>query len=231
MRNFGLLVYLGFFRNKSLTGQAFITAIFNESVQEVKRFLILSYILFLVFRLWAQPSAQDLTNRITSAFKADTLKKSSDTIKAKRHIKIIQVPDTLTLSDFMMSIERVNDDLNNIRDSAQLSFESVRMGRKINDISNDIRLLRLNARDRKSAVNIKNTYLYQSFATELEEDNNHLRSRVSMLYYRTYHAKLHLKTALKDSVFQALSKEKNIRKYLIQKLSASTANGQEPTVL
>jgi hypothetical protein len=183
----------------------------------VKSFLILYGIVLLVFPTIAQITptspATDFTRHLIGIKSKDV-----DSIKRKAGMKIMNVPDTLTLSDYMMSVERVNDDLNSIRDSAQLSFETVRMGRKFNDISTDIKQLRLNARDRRSAVNIKNTYLYQSFAGELKENNDRLRSRVSFLYNRTFHAKQNLKKAMADSVFQVLLKEKNIPDILSSKL-------------
>jgi len=188
----------------------------------MKRFLILYYFIILIFLSLptrASYPPQDITKQITSPFKQRDKKDTIATTKSLKQKKIIQVADTLTLSDYMLSVERVNDNLNDIRDSAQLNFEVVHLERKINSITNNIKLLRQNSRDRRSAVNIKNTYLYQSFANSLDEENNRLRARVSVLYNRTYRAKQHLKNVLSDSIFKALSIEKNIPEILNSKLT------------
>ena len=109
----------------------------------------------------------------------------------------------------MMSIERVNENLNSIRDSVQLGFETVYLARKINEISNDINLIRQNIGERRSVVNVKSIYLYRNFATTLNDDNTRIRARINKFYNRAYHAKLHLKTVLADSIFRALLTDKN----------------------
>ncbi len=129
----------------------------------------------------------------------------SDAGKNKQsHNKKFLVRDTLTLSDYMMSIERVNDNLNCINDSANLSFEVVGVGRKINEIEDDINLIRQNVRGRNTVINIRNLYLYQSFASNLNKENSRIQARLTVMYKRVYHAKLQLKTALSDSVFRKL---------------------------
>ena len=120
------------------------------------------------------------------------------------HNKKFLVKDSLTMSDYMMSIERVNDNLNSIGDSANLSFEVVGLGRKINEILNDINLIRQNIRGRNSVINIRNLYLYQSFASNLDKENSRIQVRLNLMYKRVYRAKLQLKTVLSDSVFRKL---------------------------
>lgn len=189
----------------------------------MQRFLFFYSLLILDLTLSAQPktltSTPDTTNPISSIFKADSVKSHPETLSSPKRKKLIQTADTLTLTDFTMSIERVNEDLNSIRDSAQLGFESVRLERKINDITEDLLLIRQNNRDRHSAVNIKNIYLYQSFATTLEKENTRIRTRVNFLYNRIYRAKLHIKTVFADSVFKVLSAEKDIPDVLEKKLT------------
>ena len=188
----------------------------------MKRILFLYCFLFPCLALLAQkktPSSTDTIKKITSVFKADSAKSQPDTLQAKKPKKLIQIADTLTLTDYMISIERVNDNLNSIRDSSQLGFDVVNYERKINDITYDIILLRQNIRDKQSSVNIKNIYLYQNFAAKLSKDNAHIRARINQIYDRTYRAKLHLKTVLADTVFRAIFTEKKIPSQLENKLT------------
>jgi potassium efflux system protein len=188
----------------------------------MKSVLFFYSFLILGLTLYAQPktssSPTDTTKPFSLNFKADSVKGHSDTVSSVKGKKLIQKADTLTLTDYMMSVERVNEELNSIRDSAQLGFESVRLSRKLDDITGDILIIRQNNRDRHSAVNIKNLYLYQSFASILEKENAVIRARVNILYNRTYRAKLHLKTVFADSVFRVLSAEKDIPDVLDKKL-------------
>jgi small-conductance mechanosensitive channel len=135
------------------------------------------------------------------------------------HKKILLNAETLTTSDYMMSIERVNDMLNAIRDSAKLGFDVVGMGRRINDITIDVNLLRLNVRNKQTVVNMKNLYLYQSFASSLDEENGRIKTHVAKMYNRVYNAKLRLNTALSDSVFRILYADSNLRNTFNKKLS------------
>jgi hypothetical protein len=178
----------------------------------MKHFIFIYYIFTLIF-LSDHLKAINLQGP-----ESQNKKNTSDTVSSSKRKKITQLADTLTLSDYMLSVERVNDNLNNIRDSVQLSYEAVHLKRKINSITDNIKLLRLNSRERRSAVNLKNTYLFQSFANTLDENNNHLRARVSSMYNRAYRARQNLKNALSDSIFRALSKEKNIPEILNSKL-------------
>ena len=127
--------------------------------------------------------------------------------------------DTLTLTDFVMSIERVNDHLNDIQDSSKLKFEVVNMSRRIDQITNDVSIIRQNNRDRNASVNVKNLYLYQSLASALDEENSHFQSIVARMYNRVYHAKNRLKTVLADSVFSEMYADPNYRSQVALKLS------------
>lgn len=124
--------------------------------------------------------------------------------KKHNHKKMTAVVDTLSKSDFMMSIDRVNDHLNSIRDSVKLGFEVVRIGRRIDEIRSDIKIIRMNIRDKHAVVNLKNLYLYQSFAANLDEENEKFQKRLRAMYHQAYHGKLRLKTVLSDSVFRVL---------------------------
>jgi small-conductance mechanosensitive channel len=144
---------------------------------------------------------------------SDSLKSNADsgTNKQLTHNKSFLAEDTLTLSDYIMSIERVNDNLNSVRDSAKLTFEIVGMGRRTDEITSDVALIRQNIRDRHSVINIKNLYLYQSFASGLNEDNSRNQARITHMYNRVYHARLRLKTVLSDSVFRKLYTDSSLR--------------------
>jgi hypothetical protein len=121
-----------------------------------------------------------------------------------KHRKLIPAKDTLTLSDYMMSIDRVNDDLNSLRDSSDLGFKVVGMGRRIDGIAKDITIIRKNVRGRGTTFSIKNLYLYQSFISDLNEENDRIESRVATIFTRVYNAKQRMKTVLTDSVFRAM---------------------------
>lgn len=133
--------------------------------------------------------------------------------------RMMQRSDTLTLSDYMMSIERVNDKLNAIQDSARLGFESVHLGRELDDIADNVNLVRQNMLGRRSAVNIKSTYLFQSYATGLDNDNDRVRNRINQLYCRTYNANQSIKSIFRDSVFHDLFGNKIICAKLDKKLT------------
>jgi len=132
-------------------------------------------------------------------------------LKPQIHQKLIMDKDTLTSSDYMQSIERVNDNLNSIRDSAGLGFEVEGMKRRINEMTSEITTIRKNVRVKNSVVNIKNLYLYQSFISNLDEENSMLQARITRLYNRIYHAKLRLKNVMSDSVFHRLYNDSSLR--------------------
>ena len=144
----------------------------------------------------------------------------SDASKNKASIqkKMFQSKDSIILSDYMMSIDRVNDNLNSISDSSKLGFDVVRMGRRIDVISNDINIIRKNMRGRGSAYNIKNIYLYQSFISALNDENDRYEERTAKMYHRVNDAKLSIKTALDDSIFRKLYANSILKKALDTKL-------------
>ena len=161
------------------------------------------------------PTQQSTQNTVPDSVKNKTEAKSK---KPARHKKFLQVADTLSRSDYMLSIERVNDNLNAIRDSAKLGFEVVGMGRRVDEMTNDIKLIRQNTRDRRSVINIKNLYLYQSFASDLDKENDKIQAHLNKLYQRVYHSKLRMKKVLNDSIFRAMYADSVLRNSFDNKL-------------
>jgi len=138
--------------------------------------------------------------------------------KPSQHKNLIRAKDTLALSDYMMSIDRVNDNLNTVRDSSNLKFEVVDIGRRVNRITNDVTIIRQNIRGRGSVFSIKNLYLYQNFTSDLNNENDRIEWLVAKMYRRVYNAKLSLKTSLSDSVFRLLYASDSLRHTLQGKL-------------
>jgi small-conductance mechanosensitive channel len=168
--------------------------------------------------MWIGVSAQSPIDMAVSAILKNIPVRDASKYKTSIQKKMFQSKDSLILSDYMMSIDRVNDNLNEISDSSKLSFDVVRMGRRIDIITNDITIIRKNMRGRSSAYNIKNLYLYQSFTSALNEENDRYEEGVAKIYQRVNSAKLNLKTALSDSVFRKIYEDKNIKKSLDTKL-------------
>lgn len=125
--------------------------------------------------------------------------------------KLVWASDTLTTSDYMMSIERINDKLNDIRDSAKLGVEVITLGRRIDNYTRDIQRVRKYAETRTSGVHIKNIDLYHSYLSSLYDQNQRAQSNLKSLYNQLYHAKLRLKGAMSDSVFKALCADSSLR--------------------
>jgi len=190
----------------------------------MKRLVIFCSLLFIVVAVAAQ-SAPAVVAPVTSqpviqAVASDSVKPKTDTVKSKRgkHRRFIQAADTLSAGDYMLSIERVNDNLNAIRDSAKLGFEVVNMGRRLDYITKDIGRIRQNVRDRHSTINIRNLYLYQSFASALDDENDRIQARFNKIYSKVYHAKLRMKKVLNDSIFRALYADSVLRNTFDSKL-------------
>jgi len=190
----------------------------------MKRLVIFCSLLFIVVAVAAQ-SAPAVVAPVTSqpviqAVASDSVKPKTDTVKSKRgkHRRFIQAADTLSAGDYMLSIERVNDNLNAIRDSAKLGFEVVNMGRRLDYITKDIGRIRQNVRDRHSTINIRNLYLYQSFASALDDENDRIQARLNKIYSKVYHAKLRMKKVLNDSIFRALYADSVLRNTFDSKL-------------
>ncbi len=148
----------------------------------------------------------------------DSVKLKADTTRLLHH-KMMLSPDTLTMSDYTLSIERVNDNLITIGDSIKLGFEVVKISRKIGAITNDVKLIRQNMRVRNTVFNIKNQFLYQSFTDKLDEETDRIQVQLDELHQKVYRAKLHLNAVLKDSVFRKLYADKALRKTFDQKLT------------
>ncbi|HEY3390662.1 MAG TPA: hypothetical protein VGK38_13885, partial [Prolixibacteraceae bacterium] len=148
---------------------------------------------------------------------ADSLKSKSDTTRLF-HRKMMQSPDTLTMSDYTLALERVNDNLITIGDSVKLGFEVVKLSRRIDRMTEDVKLIRQNMRGRNTVFNIKNQFLYQSFTAKLDAETDRIQAQLDELHQKVYRAKLHLNAVLKDSVFRKLYAEKALRKAFDQKL-------------
>jgi small-conductance mechanosensitive channel len=163
-------------------------------------------------------SAQSPVDMAISAILKNFPMRDASKNKTSMQKKMFQSKDSLIVSDYMMSIDRVNDNLNSISDSSKLSFDVVRMGRRIDVITNDLTIIRKNMRGRGTAYNIKNLYLYQSFTSSLNEENDRYEESTAKLYHRVNHAKLSLKTVLSDSIFRKIYGDKSIKKSLDAKL-------------
>ena len=157
------------------------------------------------------------TLQASKLFTSDSVKAISGKTK-RTHKKMIMSLDTLTLSDYTLSIERVNDNLNLIGDSAKLGYEIVNIGKRIDFMTNDVKLVRQNMRGRHTVVNIKNQYLYQSFTANLDDETDRIQAQLDKLYHRVYHAKQHLKKVLSDSIFRKLYADKQLRTIYDEKL-------------
>jgi small-conductance mechanosensitive channel len=134
------------------------------------------------------------------------------------HDKLLTVDDTLSLSDYLMSIQRVGDKLNAISDSATLNFELPEMSKKLSEITNNIKLIRQNVRGRNSIINIKNLYLYMSFASNWNNENSQIEAFLNGVYRKTFRARLQLKIVLSDSIFRKLYADSNLRAKFERKL-------------
>lgn len=175
----------------------------------MKQLAIIICIQLIGINLYSQPRrTKDSTNEHHHEFQA-ILNDSSNTetlyeSKESGSSRFIKNDDTLTLSDYFMSVERVNDKLNDISDSAKLGFEVVGMSHRLDEITEDVNIIKQNIKGRNSIINLKNLYLYQSLATNLEEENDKIKADITDMYNRIYSAKQGLKTAVSDSVFARL---------------------------
>jgi len=147
-----------------------------------------------------------------SAFKKEEVSNHS-------HHEMIVPKDSLTISDYTLSIERVNDNIISIGDSAKLGFEVVLMGRRIGEMTNDVQLIRQNIRGRNSAFNIKNQFLYQRYTDKLESETDQIQAKLNDWYRRVFQAKTDLRGALTDSVFQKMFANKVLRVEFNEKLT------------
>jgi potassium-dependent mechanosensitive channel len=192
----------------------------------MRRLSIACVFLFICFGVIARPehpgaTAADnrqKTDKTASEREQIKISSAAGTVRRSTRKNLIMAKDTLTTSDYMMSIDRVNDDLNSIRDSSALGFEVVRLGRKIEGIESDISIIRKNVRGRGSTFSIKNQYLYQNFISDLNKENDRIEEHVAKMYHRVYNAKLRLRTVLSDSVFRVMYADDSLRNSFDRKL-------------
>ena len=140
---------------------------------------------------------------------------------AKRHLmhrKFIQAADTLSKGDYLLSMDRVNDNLIDIRDSAKLGFVIVNLKHQIENITVDFKRMQTNFKERHIRMSVKNLTLYRTFANELDVENDAIMDRLQTLYKRVYHAKLRVKTVLKDSIFKKIYADSLLRSSFEYKL-------------
>ncbi|NLP10471.1 mechanosensitive ion channel [bacterium] len=139
-----------------------------------------------------------------SGLPADTTRMRFDRSFGRRSIyeQVLPIGEKLALSDFILRIERIDDQINSIADSTRLRFEVVGLSRRIDKITQDINLIRQNTRGRTPSLNMKNLFLYQNLAFELDQENARLQMRTTALYDRVYRAKVNLKAVLSDTVFK-----------------------------
>ena len=186
----------------------------------MKRILLL----FCVFLITGQMIGQNATDMsslaVSKPFGVDSTKIKSELLAKKhsKHKKFIQVTDTLSKSDYLMSIDRVNDNLNDIRDSIKLGPELVQTKRHIDEISSNISTIRQNFNDKRSTLNMKNLYLYQSFVSQLDEENDRIISSLNGMYRRVSHSKIRIKKVLTDSIFKKIYADSLLRNAFDSKL-------------
>ena len=183
----------------------------------MKRILTFCYFLIIVLSAIGQSSTDMVSGMINpqAAHKnsGDSAKIKAELL-AKRHLKhkkFIQAADTLSKSDYLLSIDRVNDNLIDIRDSAKLGFEIVKVKQQIEDVTTDYNRMRLNFRERHVRMSVKNLTLYKTFASNLDDENDRIMDHLQKLYLRVYHAKLRVKTVLKDSIFKKMYADSLLR--------------------
>jgi len=135
---------------------------------------------------------------------ADTTRIRFDRSFGRRSIyeQVLPIGEKLAASDFILRIERIDDQINSIADSTRLRFEVVGLSRRIDDITQDVSRIRQNTRGRTLSLNLKNLFLYQTLASELDQENARIQMRTTALYDRVYRAKARLKSVLSDTVFK-----------------------------
>ena len=184
----------------------------------MNRLIVFCCLLYMGTGVFAQSNPLQVSATAKKQIAGSDNVKSKAVTSAQMHKKMILSLDTLTMSDFTLSIERVNDNLNAIGDSAKLGFEVVKIARSIDLMTNNIMLIRQNIRDRNTVFNIKNQYLYQSFTAKLDNETEQIHSQLNNLYHRVYHAKQHLKVVLADTIFRKLYADKELRTTFDKKL-------------
>jgi len=184
----------------------------------MRRLFILCALIVTGITLMAQPTQLPASPAsILKTVTTDSVKKKVETVK-RVHKKMIMALDTLTLSDYTLSLERVNDNLNAIGDSSKLGIEVAKLDQRIDFMTKDVKLIRQNFKGRTSVIHLKNQYLYQSYTATLDDETNRLQAELEKLYLRVSHAKNHLKKALSDSIFRKLYANKELRTAFDDKL-------------
>lgn len=199
------------------------------------RLVVICGLLLIGMGVYAQPKqlqvskASHLRAASADSVKSDTTKHlhteiSPDSIKTKldidghAHHETALSVDSLTMSDYTLSIERVNEDMNTIGDSAKLGFEVERLSRRVVRMTDDIAQIRLNIRGRGTVFNIKNQFLYQRYTTKLDNETNKIQASLDIMYRRVYRAKQSLSRVLSDSVFQKMYADTALRTSFSEKL-------------
>lgn len=184
----------------------------------MRRVITLYMLLLTGFVLSAQtnPLPSSIVPKQTAGL-TDSLKTKAVIVK-KVHKKLIMALDTLTLSDYTLSLERVNDNLNTIGDSSKLDIQVDNIAKRIEFMTGDVKLIRQNFKGRHSVGHIKNQYLYQNYTAKLDDETDKIQGQLDKMYHRVYHAKLHLKKVLSDSVFRKLYANKELRATFDDKL-------------
>ena len=184
----------------------------------MRRLIVLFYLLLIGIGAYAQSNPSDSLSTPGRQHPHPDSLKQKGAVVTPMHKKMIMSLDTLTMSDYTLSIERVNDNLNTIGDSARLSFEVVKIARIIDHMTEDVKLIRQNMRGRSTVFNIKNQYLYQSFTKKLDDQTDEITAQLNDMYLRVYHAKQHLNVVLSDSIFRKLYADKVLRTTFDRKL-------------
>ena len=185
----------------------------------MRRSFILFSFIFIGIALFPQTNPVQITSNTVTKQKAvlDSTK-TKKLVPKREHKKMIMTLDTLTMSDYMLSIERVNDNLNSISDSSKLGNGVTNIGHRIDFMTKDVKLIRQNIRGHQTGIHLKNQYLYQSFINKLDDETDLIQDQLNDIYHRVYHAKLHLKKVLADSIFRKLYTDKELRKTFDDKL-------------
>jgi len=184
----------------------------------MRRFLTVCIFLLTGFVLFSQTNPLPSSNPSKQTLISTDSLKTKSILPKKAHKKIIMALDTLTLSDYTLSLERVNDNLNTIGDSSKLGIQVDEIAKRIDFMTRDVKLIGQNFKGRHSVGHIKNQFLYQNFTASLDDETDRIQAQLDKMYHRVYHAKLHLKRVLSDSIFRKLYANKELRTTFDDKL-------------
>ena len=187
----------------------------------MRLFVVFFCLLFISSGAIAQSKHKhDADNNPSQKLNSDGLKSKSDTNIDANSVgnKLIMIADTLTPSDYMMSIQRVNDNIIEIRDSVKLDFDITEISKRVDIIAKDILIIRQNIKDKRAVIRIKTLYLYQNFASNLDNEVDSYQTQNSKMFNTVFVAKQRLKRVLNDSVFHKLYADSSLRKTYDKKL-------------